>query len=133
MLFVESMMKERHAASKHESKWEHWLTNIQMSAQEVLKVPKTFREAVTGPEKESWIPSIKSELKSHVDNGTWRVIERRRMKNTVKMKWVFRKKINADGSIRYKSRLVVCGYSQIEGEDFFNTHRLCRSVVLCAC
>ena len=122
MLFVESMMKERHAASKHESKWEHWLTNIQMSAQEVLKVPKTFREAVTGPEKESWIPSIKSELKSHVDNGTWRVIERRRMKNTVKMKWVFRKKINADGSIRYKSRLVVCGYSQIEGEDYFNTH-----------
>ena len=95
---------------------------MQMSAQDVLKIPKTFREAVTGPEKEHWIPSIKSELKSHCDIGTWRVIERRRNKNTVKMRWVFRKKVNADGSIRYKARLVVCGYSQIQGEDFFNTH-----------
>ena len=51
---------------------------MQMSAQDVLKIPKTFREAVTGPEKEHWIPSIKSELKSHCDIGTWRVIERRR-------------------------------------------------------
>ena len=38
------------------------------------------------------------------------------------MRWVLRKKVNADGGIRYKARLVVCGYSQIEGEDFFNTH-----------
>ena len=38
------------------------------------------------------------------------------------MRWVFRKKVNAACGIRHKARLVVCGYSQIEGEDFFNTH-----------
>ena len=33
-------------------------------------IPKTFREAVTGPEKEFWIPGVKSESKSHCDIGT---------------------------------------------------------------
>ena len=55
MLYVESMMKEFVASKEDVDKWEHWLAAIQMSAQEVLDVPKSFRDAVTGPEKEHWI------------------------------------------------------------------------------
>lgn len=38
------------------------------------------------------------------------------------VKWVFRKKENANGSInKYKARLVVKGYAQVFGVDFFDT------------
>jgi hypothetical protein len=36
---------------------------------------------------------------------------------------VFKKKLWPDGTIeRYKARLVIKGYSQKEGEDFFDTY-----------
>jgi hypothetical protein len=36
---------------------------------------------------------------------------------------VFKKKLRPDGTIeRYKARLVIKGYSQKEGEDFFDTY-----------
>jgi len=36
---------------------------------------------------------------------------------------VFKKKLRPDGTIeRYKARLVVKGYTQREGEDFFDTY-----------
>ena len=38
------------------------------------------------------------------------------------MKWVFRTKLNVDGSVdKHKSRLVVKGYAQIFGVDYFDT------------
>jgi len=37
-------------------------------------------------------------------------------------KWVFKKKLRPDGTIKnYKVRLVAKGYAQKEGEDFFDT------------
>ena len=37
-------------------------------------------------------------------------------------KWVHRKKLNPDRSIRYKSRLVARGFTQQKGIDYFNTY-----------
>jgi hypothetical protein len=38
-------------------------------------------------------------------------------------KWTFKKKRKPDGTInKYKARLVVKGFTQKEGEDFFNTY-----------
>ena len=36
----------------------------------------------------------------------------------LKCKYVYKKKLLKDGSIQFKSRLVGCGYSQIEGIDY---------------
>jgi hypothetical protein len=38
-------------------------------------------------------------------------------------KWVFKKKLRLDGTIdKYKAMLVAKGYTQKEGEDFFDTY-----------
>jgi hypothetical protein len=40
-------------------------------------------------------------------------------RNPIGNKWVFKKKMNAEGKVeKYKARLVAKGYSQVEGIDF---------------
>jgi hypothetical protein len=40
----------------------------------------------------------------------------------LRLKWVYRTKLNVDGSInKYKARLVVKGYAQVFGVDFSKT------------
>jgi hypothetical protein len=40
-------------------------------------------------------------------------------RNPIDNKWVFKKKLNAEGKVeKYKARLVEKGYSQVEGIDF---------------
>ena len=42
--------------------------------------------------------------------------------NLITYKWIFVTKRNADVSlIKYKARLVACGFTQVHGLDYFNT------------
>ena len=55
-------------------------------------------------------------------NHTWRLVKRPMDRKVIGVKWVFRTKLNANGSInKYKARLVVKGYAQIFGVDFSDT------------
>ena len=54
-----------------------------------------------------------------LDNKAWDVVPRPVDRNVVKSKWVLRFFQRQDGSIeRVKARLVACGYSQTEGQDY---------------
>ena len=62
-------------------------------------------------------------MDSILSNGTWELTERPYGCKPVGCKWVFKKKLRPDGTIeKYKAQLVAKGYTQKEGEDFFDTY-----------
>ena len=62
-------------------------------------------------------------MDSIISNGIWEVGERLYGCKPVVCKWVFKKKLRPDGTIeKDKARLVAQGYTQKEGEDFFDTY-----------
>lgn len=78
--------------------------------------PRNFGEA---QELEEWIKACEEEIQSIVKNGTWELVDLPRGAKAIGLKWVFKLKRNADGSInKYKARLVAKGYVQEYGVDF---------------
>jgi hypothetical protein len=56
---------------------------------------------------------MKEELTMIKNNETWILVDRPVHKKVIGMKWIFKTKLNAYGNInKYKSKLVVKGYSQ---------------------
>jgi hypothetical protein len=68
-----------------------------------------------------------------MSNATWEVVERPYGCKPIGSKWVFKKKLRPDGTMeRYKVRLVIKGYSQKKGEDFFDTYSpVARLTTIC--
>ena len=60
---------------------------------------------------------------SIISNGTWELTDRPFCCKPVGCKWVFKKKLKPYGTIdKYKAWLVAKGYTQKEGEDYFDTY-----------
>eukprot|EP00253_Pinus_taeda_P017397 PITA_17397 len=65
---------------------------------------------------------MNEEMESILRNDTWDLVELPKNKTPIGCKWLFKPKMNADGSIeKLKSRVVAKGYSQQEGIDFDDT------------
>ena len=65
---------------------------------------------------------MKEELFMIEKNKTWELVDRPQERKVIGVKWVFRTKLNVDGSVnKYKARLVVKGYAQIFGVDYSET------------
>ncbi|KAL0442235.1 UNVERIFIED_CONTAM: Retrovirus-related Pol polyprotein from transposon RE1 [Sesamum radiatum] len=66
-----------------------------------------------------WEDAMSQELYALEKNNTWEVVDLPKGKKAIGRKWVFKVKLNADGSIdRYKAQLVAKGYNQVEGVDY---------------
>ncbi|GJT91176.1 retrovirus-related pol polyprotein from transposon TNT 1-94 [Tanacetum coccineum] len=85
--------------------------------------PTSYREAVTSSEGQQWREAIKSEIESILKNHTWELVDLPPGCKPLGYKWIFKKKIKADGTIdKYKVRLVIKGYRQHEGLGYFDTY-----------
>ncbi|KAK0584804.1 hypothetical protein LWI29_018907 [Acer saccharum] len=77
-----------------------------------------YDEAYQGEDASKWELAMKDEMKSLISNQTWELAKLPEGKKALHNKWVFRIKEKHDGSKRYKARLVVKGFQQIEGIDY---------------
>ena len=78
---------------------------------------------MNSPEGPSWKEAIKSEIDSILQNHTWELVGLPPGSKPLGYKWIFKKKIKLDGTIdKYKARLVIKGYKQNEGLDYFDAY-----------
>lgn len=81
--------------------------------------PTTYKEASTNP---MWVEAMAKELTALSLNNTWDIVSLPKGKKAIGSKWVFKVKLNSDGSLeRYKARLVAKGFTQQYGIDFEET------------
>ena len=87
--------------------------------QDLYFEPKTYEEAINCFNRDYWIAAMQEEYESLMDAGTWELQDLPKSHSTVSYKWVFKLKLNGDGSIeRYKARLVARGFSQRQKIDY---------------
>ena len=85
--------------------------------------PQSFKEAISTPEAPFWKEAVNSEIESILQNHTWELVDIPPGCKPLEYKRIFKRKLKADGSIdKYKARLVVKGYKQNEGVDYFDTY-----------
>ena len=87
-----------------------------------MHTPSTYEEAIRSRYALRWRESMDIEIQDLLRHDTWELVPRCKVPTThkvAKSRWVYRIKVNKDGSIeRFKSRFVVCGYSQVKGIDY---------------
>ena len=90
----------------------NYLTHSRLSSQfkaftttvDAMVVPQNIQEALNDPK---WKEAVMEEIKAHIGNHTWDIVEYPKDKKIVGCKWVFIVKYRSDESIdRYKARLV---------------------------
>ena len=84
-----------------------------------LLEPVTYEEAMASEEAEQWQQAMDEEIASLMANGTWTLEELPPGLQAIPVKWVFKVKTAANGTVeRFKARLVAKGYGQQEGIDY---------------
>ena len=82
--------------------------------------PTTYVEA---SKFSCWNPAMQAEITALENTGTWKLVYLPPNVKPIGCRWIYKIKYHVDGSIeRYKARLVVKGYNQIEGLDYFDTY-----------
>ena len=72
----------------------------------------SIEEAYASPDADDWKEVVHSQMDSIMVNGTWELADRPHGCKTVGCKWVFKKNLRPDGSIKkYKARHVAKGYT----------------------
>ena len=107
--------------------------------------PLSYQEAMSSTDSERWKLATLEEWGAILSNGTFQAfkdesttsgkddphsenlsgrlpIEAPAGTKVISSKWVYKKKINPDGTTRYKVRLVIRGFEQVEGTDFGETY-----------
>ena len=87
--------------------------------------PQSLAEALKSPFSGQWLKAIEDELTQLLEYGTFQFLPKNQLprgRKPLTSKVVYRYKKNPSGDItKFKARLVVRGFMQIEGIDFVDT------------
>ena len=85
--------------------------------------PKTRREAMKSAKWNEWKEAERKEFNALLSNRTWELVDLPDGRKPIDVKWVYKTKLNKDGTIeRYKCRLVAKGFQQKKGIDYEETY-----------
>ncbi|GKA57616.1 zinc finger, CCHC-type containing protein [Tanacetum coccineum] len=85
--------------------------------------PKTFDEAIKSQDVAFWKEAINDEMDSIMGNNTWVLIDLPPGCRPLGCKWIFKRKMKVDGTVeKFKARLVIQGFKQKSGIDYFDTY-----------
>jgi hypothetical protein len=88
----------------------------------LLAEPNSYREAMHSESASEWTKATQSERDSLQRNETWELVPLPRGRKAIKNKWVYKIKYDSEGKVeRFKARMVVKGFSQVEGIDYHET------------
>lgn len=95
------------------------LVDIYQTCNLAILEPESFEQA---SRQEVWVKAMEEEIKMIEKNNTWELVDCPRDKDIIGVKWVYKTKLNPDGTIqKHKARLVAKGYSQQPGIDYNET------------
>ena len=84
-------------------------------------LPYTHEQALQTPERDMWLTAEQEEIASLTAFGVYEWDVPPPGTRVHKSKWVYAHKHNSVGDIiRCKARFVACGYSQVQGQDYFD-------------
>ena len=80
----------------------------------------TYEEAIKRSDRDCWVKAMNDEINSLKKHGTWEIGKPPQGANVIGTRFVFKIKRLADNSIeKYKACLVVQGFAQKDGIDFW--------------
>lgn len=89
----------------------------------LLPEPMSYKEAVSRPDKGKWTSGMDTEMEGFATQAVWEQAKLPEGRKALTVKWVYKYKIGPDGTItRWKARLVVRGFQQEEGIDYYQTY-----------
>lgn len=84
--------------------------------------PRSLKEAEASAEWLEWKRAMDEEIHTIQEMGTYTLEDLPKEREAIGSKWVFSKKYDENRNVsRYKAQLIVQGYSQIPGVDFYKT------------
>ncbi|GJX14516.1 zinc finger, CCHC-type containing protein [Tanacetum coccineum] len=85
--------------------------------------PKTFDEAMKSLDIAFWKETINDEMNYIMGNNAWLLDDLPLSCKPFDCKWIFKRKLKVDGTIKnFKARLVIRGFRQKSGIDYFDTY-----------
>ena len=81
------------------------------------EAPNSYQEGLRSEDSDKWLATSQEEFDGLTEMGVWKLVDHPTNRKTIKCRWTYI--LKADG--RYKVRLVVKGYMQVQGINYEET------------